>query len=64
MRLYLAPLLIIAVGIVVFFLPVWLPIFAQTTANPEMAARCGEVGGGLIGLGAMAALLIRVLRKN
>ncbi len=53
------------VGMAVFLLPYWLPALAEVQVTDETFVRCGQIGGGLIGLGVVVGgLMLLAGRKN
>ena len=58
-RLFIAPVMLIALGMLVFTLPMWV-----SGANAELAERTGTVGGALVGIGVVAALVLLVVGRK
>ncbi len=56
---FLPGVLLLIIGLAVFSLPYWAPLVSDVRVEPEAFKRSGQVGGGVIGVG--AALIIAAL---
>ena len=61
---FLPGIMLIVLGLAVFFLPYWLPAVTDVRVEPEAFERSGQVGGAMIGVGLVLLVLFGLRKKK
>ncbi len=57
-------ILLIVIGLIVFFFPHWVPLISDARGEPEAFRTAGQIGGGLIGVGLFTLILALVKNRS